>query len=392
MTEIPTSNMQLVKNTELRKRAFKEYYFKYSKYIETPARIKQREFGMHFELRGMVRHLPFNTRGELLAAIIRDVPLDVYCSNAYYRFPAAPIHEKIFLGAYLIFDIDAKDLNLACVPSHSYLVCTRCGKAYPPTKSEASCTACGNNKFDRASIPCKNCIDSAKDQVRRLISMLKNDFGIQDKRILIYFSGNNGFHIHVNDNSFLALDSSCRMEIADYISGNGLMAESVGVRKDGNVSREGFRIKIPNSGVWSGWRYKTINKLGLKDDDPSNTHFYSIVKKKGGYNGFRDAIKNITEELGAKIDRQVSADIHRIFRMPGTLNSKSGLCKIRCRDLDSFKLADACFLSEEYIKVHMKTQVELKLKGRSKHITKELEELPTYEAVYLISKGLAEAT
>lgn len=36
------------------------------------------------------------------------------------------------------------------------------------------------------------------------------------------------------------------------------------------------------------------------------------------------------------LDGQVTTDIHRIFRMPGTINSKRNLLKVRVTDIDSF--------------------------------------------------------
>ncbi|WP_415283707.1 hypothetical protein [Candidatus Nitrososphaera sp. FF02] len=107
--------------------AFREYYFKQSKMIEAPDEVEKREFGYaQFGARGMVRHLSFKNMGELVATLITQVPSDVYCSNALYRFPTLPMQEKQWLGADLIFDIDGKDLNLPCVPSHSYPVCSNC--------------------------------------------------------------------------------------------------------------------------------------------------------------------------------------------------------------------------------------------------------------------------
>src|SRR6185503_13379205 len=67
--------------------AFRGYYFK-PETIETPDKIDQREFGyMQFEQPGMIRHLSFKSIKELTALIMKEVPSDIYCSNAYYRFP-----------------------------------------------------------------------------------------------------------------------------------------------------------------------------------------------------------------------------------------------------------------------------------------------------------------
>ena len=148
--------------------AFREYYFKQAKVVEEPQKIEQREFGYaQFGQAGMTRHLSFNSIKELHAILVKEVPSDVYCSNAYYKFPTQPMQEKQWLGADLIFDIDGKDLDLPCVPSHTYPVCTNCGHASPPDeKKEYSCASCNGKKAERVSIPCSKCIEGSWDAAR----------------------------------------------------------------------------------------------------------------------------------------------------------------------------------------------------------------------------------
>ncbi|MGI0040263.1 MAG: DNA primase small subunit domain-containing protein, partial [Nitrososphaera sp.] len=145
----------VAKTASVVRTAFRGYYFK-PDVIEAPDKIEQREFGyMQFGQGGMVRHLSFKSMKELTATIMKEVPSDIYCSNAYYRFPTYPMQEKQWLGADLIFDIDGKDLHLPCVPSHSYPVCANCHHASPPApeeKKEYSCSACGGKKADNISI------------------------------------------------------------------------------------------------------------------------------------------------------------------------------------------------------------------------------------------------
>ena len=101
----------------------------------------------------------------------------------------------------------------------------------------------------------------------------------------------------------------------------------------------------------------------------------------------------MTREMGTRIDSQVTTDVHRIFRMPGTLNSKSGLAKTLCTNLDSFDpFTEACVLSETRVSVRLKCPVKFKLGGKSFNVSKESAELPAYAAVFLICKGLAEAS
>src|SRR5690606_34899847 len=216
MTEVAN-----IKTASIIKSAFRGYYFKPGT-IETPDKMEQREFGyMQFGQPGMVRHLSFKNMKELTATIMKEVPSDIYCSNAYYRFPTYPMQEKQWLGADLIFDIDGKDLNLPCVPSHTYHLCTNCGRAssFPEENKEYySCPACGGKKAENILIPCSKCIDDSKKEVMRLKEFLTGDFGMRESDIHVYFSGNNGFHIHVNDDAYTSLDPQARSDLVGYIS------------------------------------------------------------------------------------------------------------------------------------------------------------------------------
>lgn len=375
------------------KRAFREHYFNQSKAIEEPLRIEQREFGyMQFGQAGMLRHLSFKSMKELDAMLVREAPSDVYCSNAYYRFPTQqPMQEKQWLGADLIFDIDGKDLGMPCVPSHSYSVCVNCGYASPHVEDEErpySCPTCSSKKADCVSIPCNKCIDGSKKEARSLMEFLLIDIGLERSAITIYFSGNNGFHVHINDDACISLDPQARSDLVSYLSGTGLLLESIGVRKTN--TEDLFSIKFPKSGLAYGWRRRIAQKL--KIDMTSAIKLKNIVNQYGGYKAFKVELDKLARQMGVRIDPQVTTDIHRVFRMPGTLNSKSGLTKTKSRDLHSFDpFVDACLVSDGMISVRVKTPVKLKLKRKSFNVSKESAELPAYAAVYLMCKGLAEA-
>jgi DNA primase small subunit len=365
------------------KSAFRQYYFKHTKNIGIPTRMKEREFGYKQFGSGIVRHLSFKNIGELLAILIRESPSDVYCSNGFYRFPTYPIQEKQWGGADLIFDIDAKDLHLPCEQTHSYLLCINCGVVLE--RKVNSCPKCDFSKLNHISVPCNKCVFSLKKEVMKLINLLITDLGIKKNCIEVYFSGNNGFHLHILDNRFDTLDSRARADIVGYLMGIGIMAESIGVRK----RPEGILIKFPKSGLSYGWRKRIANKLGI--DQLSTVKLNNIVQQKGGYDGFREELSRLTRESGVRIDPHVTTDIHRVFRMPGTLNSKSGLTKMRCDDLELFDpFINACLLGENEVNVEVKAQVNLKLKGQSFKIKKQTQRLPLYVAVYLICKGIAE--
>jgi DNA primase small subunit len=387
-------NLFAGKNISVIKKAFREYYFNQSKAIEEPLKMEQREFGFaHFGQAGMLRHLSFKSMKELDAMLVREAPSDVYCSNAYYRIPTQqPMHEKQWLGADLIFDIDGKDLGMPCVPSHSYSVCINCGYASPPEKhkerSSYSCPSCGCKKADYVSIPCSKCIDGSKKEARRLVEFLLEDIGIECSAIRVYFSGNNGFHVHINDDAFISLDPQARSDLVGYLSGTGLLLESIGLRKTN--TEDLFSIKLPKSGLAFGWRRRIAEKL--KIDMTSAIKLKNIVNQNGGYNAFKVELDRLARDMGVRIDPQVTTDVHRVFRMPGTLNSKSGLSKTESSDLNSFDpFVDACLLGDGKVSVKVKTPVKLKLKRNSFNVSKESAEMPTYAAVYLMCKGLAEA-
>jgi DNA primase small subunit len=374
------------KNIALLRNAFREYYFKHSKIIEVPERMEEHEFGYMQFGSGMIRHLAFRNIGELLARLIKDIPSDVYCSNAYYRFPTYDMQEKQWMGADLIFDIDAKDLHLPCELLHTYFICTNC-REVQETKTEI-CMYCKTGKLNHVSIPCSKCNHALKKEVRHLADLLIYDLGIKEKAIQIYFSGNNGYHIHISDNEFHRLNSQARSDIIGYLIGNDMTTESIGVRKAG-VSSDGFLIKFPKGGMMYGWRNRIAQKLGV--DRSSITKLRNIVQQKGGYSGFKAELLKMTKDMGVKIDPQVTMDVHRVFRMAGTINSKSGLTKMKCHnEIESFDpLNDACLLSDKEVNVEMKVPIKVKLRGQSFNLGKETARLPVYAAAYLICKGLA---
>jgi DNA primase small subunit len=102
-------------------------------------------------------------------------------------------------------------------------------------------------------------------------------------------------------------------------------------------------------------------------------------------------LANISTIIGSQIDPNVTMDIHRIFRLPGSLNSKSGLSKVLCKDLQKFDpYSESSFLNEETIEINSDCPIEFKLKSKkfgpyyNEKIT-----VPTYAAVYMICKNLA---
>jgi DNA primase small subunit len=380
-----TESISVVKN------AFRTYYFHHLRLLEEPELIERREFGYRAFESGMVRHLSYGSKGDLVATLLRNVPADLYCSNALYKYPTYSMQTKEWLGADLIFDIDGKDLQLPCESTHSYSICSRCDLV-SSGKCDL-CEHCKSSSLDHTSLPCDKCIIALKKEVKRLIQLLTSDLGVDEKSISVYFSGNNGYHVVAAEESFRSLTSEARSDIVSYLTGTNFMAENIGIRKSKEkATASDFMIKFPKSGLMYGWRRRVADKFGI--DQTSSAKINHIVRRAGGYEAFKAELAKITKTLGVKADPQVTMDVHRIFRMPGSVNSKSGLTKIRCNNLESCDpLNDACLLAGPEITVKMKTQspkLDFKMKGKSFRIRDSTLKLPLFAAVYLICKGLAD--
>ena len=106
---------------------------------------------------------------------------------------------------------------------------------------------------------------------------------------------------------------------------------------------------------------------------------------------FKKLLDDVSQQIGVKIDPNVTMDIHRIFRLPGSINSKSGLTKILCTDITKFDpYTDACFLNDNSVEILANCPIEFKLKNKKfgPYLNQKIS-VPTYAAAYMICKKLA---
>ena len=374
----------LEQDLQLVETAFKKYYFDHFDLLPIPERAIEREFGYQKFNGGMNRHISIKSNEELRLMLITNIPSDVYCSNGYYSFPNLPMSEKDWKEADLIFDIDAKDLNLDCRQEHTCIKCLACGEI---SSLQLTCPSCKSTKIEIKSLTCKNCINGAKQEVFKLKKILEEDLNIKKEKIQVYFSGNEGFHIHVTSSPYQQLGSRERNELVDYIMFRSVMPETFGMKKY-KPERSSF-VEIDNKG-WRGRASKHI--FGSKSK--RSKAITEIISDPNGYNIFQQKLENLKEVIGVKIDPNVTIDIHRIFRLPGSLNSKSGMSKILCDNLEKINpFSDACFIDDEKTDIVANCPIEFTLKNkkfgpyRNEKIT-----LPKYASIYLICKGLAKTT
>ena len=342
--------------TFLRK-AYREHYFKHHDDVEVPTMIQNREFGYIPFGKGMIRHLSYKSPGELAADLVKQAPSSVYCSNATYTNPSLPMDEKGWKGAELIFDIDASSIPTACMTKHSYWTCRSCGKVIRSAERPDHCPKCEGTSITQLHWSCPECLGATKEHVSRLIKFLTDDFGVPSSGISVYFSGNRGYHLHVEDERFEEMDPAARAEVANYIKGTGL------TRPHG--SDLGTR---PASG--GGW----LERIAASENNDQHQKLEQVINA-----------------YGSRIDESVTTDIHRIFRMPGTLHGNSGLLKMRVHDLQGFRPDyDPVVLGSDEVNVFLQGSPAFSLKGKTfGPYSSEEAEVPTYAAAYLMTKGLA---
>ena len=358
---------------------FKQYYFDHFNLIHVPDRSKEREYGYKKFNSGMIRHISLKTDKDLHLMLMTNRPSDVFCSNGYYSFPNLAMAEKDWREADLIFDIDAKDLNLSCRKDHTCIKCVSCAEI---SLVQDTCPKCKSNKLDLISLPCQNCISGVKKEVLNLAKILTSDLQIDDKNIRMSFSGNEGFHVYIANSSYNQLGSNERRDLIDYIKFQSAVPERFGFPKN-NPSRTSF----PDLGD-PGWSGRVAKELFGSKSKRSKTITKVISDGKVAY---QQRLKEMKNSIGVKIDSNVTSDIHRIFRLEGSLNSKSGLVKLVCDNIEKFNpYTEACLINDDPVEILANLPTEFRLKDRKfGPYTGEKVSIPRYAAVYMICKGIA---
>ncbi|HVP92710.1 MAG TPA: DNA primase small subunit domain-containing protein [Acidobacteriota bacterium] len=383
-----------------------------------PNWMQKREFAFLLpEKHAMVRHQGFNSQAEFAVFLESIIPSDIYYSCAYYSDPRAHMDKKGWLGADLVFDIDADHIPTKCSKIHDEWTCGSCGfvgKGIVPDK----CPACNSEKLDLKSWPCEICLESAKAETIKLFDFLLRDFGFSDGEIHVFFSGHRGYHVHVESKSVQTLGTIGRKEIVDYVLGLGF-----DVLSEGSVVKHNAKAGIINRPSihalgWRGRVAKGIQSFFLNTtvDDFRNLGLNKstidiLAKNKDGIlkswdtEGSWDTVRGVglaswrrivefSKELQrAKVDTVVTTDIHRLIRMSETLHGKTGLrktefSKSRIEDFDPFK--EAVALQGGIAKIRVSNAPKFRLGDETfGPYENQVVELPTAVAVFLICKDRA---
>ncbi len=351
------------------RQAYREYYFRRADSIEFPDDLYSREFGYIPFGGGMVRHLSFRSKGEAVAEVLKQSPSSVYCSNARYESPTAPMEEKGWLGAELIFDIDSTDIPTPCKRSHDLWYCEKCrssGKLPRPPK----CPKCGGPAAEFHGT-CDTCLTAAKDHVLRVVDFLTGDFGVSREAIRLYFSGNRGYHLHISDERFYPLDQLARAEVADYVRGASLP---------------------PSQTLASTFRRRSVDARPQGEGWTKRITGYVEVKREGHQGTLQKLISDAISSQRAIVDSSVTTDVHRVFRLAGTLHGSTGMCKIRVESMDNFDpQRDPVVLSARSVAVKVDFYPKFRVNGvEFGPFKSQMAELPAYAAVSILTRGLGE--
>ncbi|MEM3078923.1 MAG: DNA primase small subunit domain-containing protein [Thermoproteota archaeon] len=362
---------------EFLKREFFKYYYENISRLVPPEPIRSREFGFFLEKgRGMFRHKCFNSLKDFHEFILNAIPLDIYVSAANYEDPGnRDMSEKKLVNAELFFDIDAESVA-AVSEEESAWICQKCGQ-YGIGLIDR-CSSC-NSPTELVRLVSEKQLKEALRETEKLIHVLTEDFGIAPENIHVFYSGNRGYHVHVNQEDFLNITGEGRREIVDYLLIQGLDEKELlnFLKKGANI--EGVNLK----GVKRRVYMRILEKAG------------SMEKlKASGRETVLKTLVNAVEELKVRIDPVVTIDMHRLMRMPESINSSSGMVKrrIRLEDLPSFKpLEEAIAFGDEEACLKVKIVPRFSLGGKTFGPFKDEEvELPAYAAVYIVCKGLGE--
>ena len=197
--------------------------------LEIPKNLEQREWGFIFfdnaDKKGMKRHTSFSSKDEVANYMKSMNPRHVYYSTAYYSLPSAgTMQEKGWLGAELIFDLDA-----------DHIVRTA---------------------YDEM-------LRRVKEETFKIIDMLTCELGFTQDDIHLVFSGGRGYHVHIEMPEVKGWGSSERRELVDYVCGIGLDPDIMlrgrgGAEKGKGATANRGAAKSPNTPPENihSWHYR----------------------------------------------------------------------------------------------------------------------------------------
>lgn len=392
---------------------FRRFYASRAERVKAPPEIKQREFGfLSFGGRSMFRHIAFDDVNQLRSHLAENTPAHAYYSAAYYSAPEAEMEYKGWLGADLVFDIDADHIDTPCKADHDRWRCRACGEEGTGRAPER-CPSCGKAAFEEETWLCDRCLEAAKYEAQKLLDILIQDFGFSPGELEVNFSGNRGYHVHVRSPHVRGLGQLARREIVDYIMGIGIKPEYQGLS---SRMRGG-----PPSLLEDGWRGRSVKALYdyINDATPDaikalklgrattanllehrdeilrllmERHPSSIVRYVDP-KALERLMEAAVKEQASAIDTVVTTDVHRLIRLPNTLHGKTGWLAqtVAIDDLEDYDpLASAIAFTDGTERVYVRRAPRFRIGDETYGpFEEERVELPLAAALFLLCKKAA---
>lgn len=418
-------------------RLFKSYYKENQVKIPLIKLFDQREFGFipWDKQTWMLRHMSFTSREILIQHMILNGPRHVYASGTLYQQPEnQDMEKKGYKGCDLIIDIDVDHFYTPCKKNHDYWYCKECGENGKGMIK--TCPKCKKLKIKSLHWICEECLSIAKKEIIKLIyDFLIPDFNIGFNNMSLVFSGHRGYHLKIEEERIRKLSSDERREIADYLTGENISFEVLGLQVKGGIIFGFSRDSI-------GWVQKIFRKIEEILNKPNNeirdilsnnpnfnfnqnlinsllnfkNDFLNVIQNNQrniwaiegfGINKWNSFLKGIVHEIGVEIDIPVVVDIHRLIRYPGSLHGKTGfkVQELNPNDLDDYnpldeqikKLDPIVFVSKlqtiQKLEIIESNVPATKIKGETFGPYKlgDKIEVPHHIAVFLLCKGVAKS-
>jgi DNA primase small subunit len=103
---------------------------------------------------------------------------------------------------------------------------------------------------------------------------------------------------------------------------------------------------------------------------------------------WRNVVGRLGVKLGDRIDQNVTADVGKLIRLPGSLHGDSALIAKRVNNMDKFDpLKDAVVFGKQPVRIKIKKAPEFRVgEQRFGPFKEEERELPEYAALFLLCK------
>ena len=313
--------------------------------------------------------------------------------------------EKEWMGAELIFDLDADHLEGAAEMTYAQML-----------------------------------VKIRSEMINLVDSFLLGDLGFSEDQVHITFSGGRGYHAHVRTPDVMGLGTHERRELVDYITGTGLNIDWVfpfnRVATSQVVTGTGVRTNVAKDRLIppedsGGWKLRMRNGLmdvvndfcdgdvkSIKTEYPSikGSGNATVLKAQDELRKSRNVLfrkntmavlsqstqtmlvkimkEDVAYRLSGEVDEPVTADIKRLIRLPGSVHGKSGLrvtpiTRSQLTDFDPLQMAVPEEYSDDPVKITMRRPASLDMKGERFTLDGETE-VPEFAAVFLIGRKMAD--